>query len=115
MVLTDDQVRFLEGKRKISDKCPKFDPQTTIWRNFEQAFRNWIKLVGIQKMGVAGSEDEFIEFTKLILSNAMKNSAIERIAPYGVGSDAANACTTLEQYIDLLKSVFQPESRNLFS
>ena len=45
----------------------------------------------------------------------MKNSAIERIAPYGVGSDAANACTTLEQYIDLLKSVFQPpsESRSL--
>ena len=115
MVLTEDQFKLLEGKRKVSDKCPKFDPQITIRRNFEQAFKNWTKLVGVQDMGNAGQPAEFIEFTKLVLSNAMQKTAIERINPYCVGSEPANACATLDQYIDLLKSVFQPpsESRSL--
>ena len=115
MPLTAEQTTELENRRKMTRGCPKFDPERIVWRSFESSFREWTLLTGIAGMGLEGQPEEFLSFTKVLLATVMSGSAIERTRPYRSGTAAFDACATLEDYIVLLRGVFQPpaESRSL--
>lgn len=115
MVLTEEQSKLLESKRRIAGKAPTFDPKTMIWRSWKSQFQTWLQMMGISPLGEADQPPEFVEFTKLILASSMKGSGIERIRPFMPGSTAANAATSLTLYLNVLETVFQPpqESRSL--
>ena len=69
-------------------------------------------MTGISGIGLAGAPPEQIEFTKLCLEASMESTAIDRIEQYRVGTAAAAACATFDQYIVLLESVFQPPQQS---
>ena len=56
-------------------------------------------MTGINRMGEKGAEPEQIEFAKLCLKASMESTAIDRIEQYRVGTAAAAACGTIEEYI----------------
>ena len=113
MPLNEIQVRMLEDKRKLSSKVPGFYPEKQIWRHWRQMFKTCMDMMGLAQMGDTGQPREFKDFTKYVTASAMQGTAVERIRPFLPGTDSANGAETLAQYLDLLKSVFQPpqESR----
>lgn len=115
MPLTEIQVRMLEDKRKLASKVPQFVPERQTWRNWRQAFKTCMDMMGMSSLGETGQPREFIDFTKYVTASAMQGTAVERIRPFLPGTDSANRAETLAQYLDLLESVFQPpqESRSL--
>ena len=115
MVLTEEQTKLLESKRRIAGKAPNFDPKLQIWRSWKSQFVTWLDMMGISNLGAEEQPAEFVAFTKLIVASSMKGSGIERIRPFMPGSAAADAATSLTQYLDVLETVFQPpqESRSL--
>ena len=115
MVLNEEQIKFLESKRRVAGKGPSFDPKIQIWRSWKSQFLTWLDMMGISPMGDDTEPQEYVEFTKLIVASSMRASGVERIRPFMPGSLAANAATSLTQYLEVLETVFQPpqESRSL--
>ena len=115
MPLSADERAILEQRRKCTRSVPKFSPKHTIWRNFETQFLSWTTLYGVAEMGVATAPPEFICWSKILLSTCMQDDAIERVRPYREGTDAFNGAATLDEYIVVLRNVFNPpaESRSL--
>ena len=59
-------------------------------------------MMGISPMGDDTEPQEYVEFTKLIVASSMRASGVERIRPFMPGSLAANAATSLTQYLEVL-------------
>ena len=69
-------------------------------------------MTGIHRLGLFAAQPEQLKFAKLTLESAMEADAIDWIEAYSVGHDVANACGTIEEYIQLLESVFQPPQQS---
>ena len=111
-MLNEAQVKELVEARKIASRAPKFNPQTTQWRSFKSQYKSWSKMSGISGMGLAEAPAEHREFCKLCLESSMEANAIDRIEQYRVGTAAAAACATFDQYLALVETVFQPPAQS---
>ena len=107
--------RILANARKNTAGIPQFIPEKELWRSYRQRLMNYFALCGIAQMGIAGRPAELISFAKHAVIAGMTGTAVERVRAYLPGTEAANACPTLEAYLGLLESLFQPpsESRSL--
>ena len=110
--MDEAQEKQLQNARKIASRAPKFNPNVTAWRTFRSTYRTWMSMSGISEMGGAGAAPEHIEFTKLCLESAMEGTAVDRVEQFRVGTAAAAACATFDQYIVLLESIFQPPQQS---
>ena len=106
------QERQLQNVRKIVSRAPGFNPNVTAWRTFRSTYTSWSNMSGISAMGEVGAPAAHIEFTKLCLESAMEGTAVTRVEQFRVGTAAAAACATFNDYLVLLESIFQPPQQS---
>ena len=107
--------RVLNNARKNISHIPCYDPTKEIWRSYRQRLENYLEMTGIAEMGRQNQPARCVTFAKHAVIAGMSGTAVERVRPFLPGSEAANRCTSLEQYLALLQELFQPpsESRSL--
>ena len=106
------QERKLQNARKVASRAPRFNPNVIAWRTFRSTYTSWSSMSGISEMGEAGAPAAHIEFTKLCLESVMEGTAVTRVEPFRVGTAAAAACATFNDYLVLLESIFQPPQQS---
>ena len=93
--------------RKSLSSLPKWDGRSVPWRNFEDAVSNWRALNGIQAMPA--------EWQKRSLYFSLTSSAADRARPWRPGSALFNQAATFDDYITMLRGVFQPAEESEMS
>ena len=110
--MDEAQEKQLQNARKVASRAPRFNPEKIAWRTFRSTYTSWANMSGISQMGVAGEPAAHIEFCKLCLESAMEGTAVTRVEPFRVGTAAATACATFNDYLVLLESIFQPPQQS---
>ena len=107
--------RVLGSARKNISHIPEYDPDKELWRSWRQRLENYLHMCGIFDLGRAGQPARYVTFAKYAVIAGMKGTAVERVRAYLPGTEAANACNSLVEYLALLEQLFQPpsESRSL--
>ena len=111
----DEVERVLGSARKNISHIPEYDPDKELWRSWRQRLENYLHMCGIFDLGRAGQPARYVTFAKYAVIAGMKGTAVERVRAYLPGTEAANACNSLVEYLALLEQLFQPpsESRSL--
>ena len=107
--------RLLSNARKNTSHIPAYDPAKEIWRSYRQRLENYLQMTGISDLGRLNQPARCVTFAKYAVIAGMSGTAVERVHAYLPGTDAANACNSLDDYLQLLEQLFQPpsESRSL--
>ena len=107
--------RVLASARKNISHIPEYDPSKELWRSWRQRLYNYLQMTGISDLGRVDQPERCVTFAKYAVIAGMKGTAVERVRAYLPGTEAANACNSLDQYLALLEQLFQPpsESRSL--
>ena len=104
----EDPVMAAEREaRKSLSSLPKWDGRSVPWRNFEDAVSNWRALNGIQAMPA--------EWQKRSLYFSLTSSAADRARPWRPGSALFNQAATFDDYMTMLRGVFQPAEESEMS
>ena len=114
-VPVEEVERVLVNARKNISHIPAYDPAKEIWRSYRQRLENYLQMTGIADLGRLNQPARWVTFAKYAVIAGMTGTAVERVRAYLPGTDAANACNSLDDYLELLQQLFQPpsESRSL--
>ena len=104
MAERDRAIRQMQGALR---SAPYYDG-TGLWSTFSFEWKNWCPLAW-----TGGNEDLITAVEKKrILVTRIRGQAVARLKAYGEGSQAWDDAATLAQYLDVVKSIYQPAAES---